>query len=234
MIDERSEEIERVWQQVARVPPLEGDAVHVWLVRIGTRSHDTGVLSAEERERADRLREPARSRFLATRAALRMRLAAYLGGAAAKLQFRYGEMGKPTLTTPHDVQFSVAHSADVALLAFARVVPVGVDLERVRSVPRHDRIAPRVFAPASAGALAALPERERDEAFIWAWTQREAYVKAIGGGVLRSPDPLPFVWPPRSYERHGWLIAPLIVDARHHACLAVGGTGRSVHLLAEG
>ena len=87
-----------------------------------------------------------------------------------------------------------------------------------------------MLASDSVLALAALPAQERDDAFIWAWTQREAYVKAIGGGVLRSHDPLPFLWPPRLHEAAGWTVVPLAADARHHACLVVEGTARPVLL----
>lgn len=231
MIDEHTEEAMHTWQRTQRVPPLESDAVHVWRVRLGGLSAPVDWLSAEERARAERLAEPARTRFLAARNALRSRLAAYLDCAPDAFDFSYGDTGKPALPAPYGLHFSVAHSADVALLAFARSVPVGVDLERLRHVPRRARIAPRVMAATSAAALATLPERERDAAFIWAWTQREAYVKAIGGGVLRSADPLPFVWPPRGYESDGWTVAPLAAEAHHHACLAVAGTGHVLHLL---
>ncbi len=234
VIDERRNESSAVWERVQQVPALAADAVHVWLVRVGVAHASTAGVSRAELERAARLSTPARRRFLAARAALRSRLAAYLACPPDKVDFSYGEMGKPALTAPHDLHFSVAHSGDIALLAFARRAPVGIDLERLRTVRRQGRIAPRVLADASAAALAQLPEQERDEAFIWAWTQREAYVKAIGGGVLRSADPLPFVWPPRLYESDGWTIAPLPIGLDHRACLAVAATERRLVLLEHG
>ncbi|MGH7444326.1 MAG: 4'-phosphopantetheinyl transferase family protein [Longimicrobiales bacterium] len=230
MIDEHTNEAMHTWQRMQRVPPLETDAVHVWRVRVGAAPAPVAGLSPGERARANRLAVPARIRFLTARSALRSRLAAYLGCEPDAVDFAYGETGKPALAPPYGLHFSVAHSADVALLAFARCAPVGVDLERLRPVPRRERIAPRVMAAASAAALEELPAHERDDAFIWAWTQREAYVKAIGGGVLRSADPLPFVWPPRGYESDGWTVAPLAADAHHHACLAVAGTGHVLRL----
>lgn len=190
-------------------------------------------LSHDEAERARTLAEPARSRFMLTRSALRTRLADYLGCAAGDVGFDYGEMGKPHLRSDERLHFSVAHTGDLALLAFAREAPVGIDIERLRSVRRQQRIARRVLAPASAEALARIPAAERDEAFIWAWTQREAYVKAIGSGLLRSPDPLPFVWPPRPYESAGWQVMPLPVATDYSACLVIHGSSRRVHLLRD-
>jgi 4'-phosphopantetheinyl transferase len=221
--DESTEEVMRSWHQVRGTPPLERGAVHVWRVRVEDATQVPPSLSAEECERASRLRGRARARFIITRSALRARLAAYLDRPPESIAFRYGATGKPMLQGVGDVHFSVAHSGDVALVAVARAAPVGVDLERIRAVPRRRRVAARVLAPASAAALDALPPERQDEAFIWAWTQREAYVKAIGGGVLRSDDPLPLVWPPRPCMRAGWSIVPLYAQPGHRACLVVGG-----------
>lgn len=227
MADERAEEVMRTWQRVRHAPALGRGGVHVWRVRVeDALDGPPASLSREECERAERLRGRARARFIATRAALRDRLASYLGRAPGSIAFRYGETGKPMLleaAAASDVHFSVAHSGDVALIAVARGPAVGVDLERIRAVPRRARVAARVLAAASAAVLESLEEDVRDEAFIWAWTQREAYVKAIGGGVLRSADPLPLVWPPRPCARAGWSIFPLEAQPHHRACLVVEG-----------
>ena len=223
MVDGRAEEVLQSWREVQRVPPLEAGAVHVWRVRVEGAVEATASLSAEENYRASRLQGRARARFIATRAALRERLAGYLGRSASSIRFEYGATGKPVLVEGEDVHFSVAHSGDVALIAAARAAAVGVDLERIRPVPRRARVAARVLAPPSATALEALDAGVRDDAFIWAWTQREAYVKAIGGGVLRSEDPLPLLWPPRQCVEAGWSIFPLAAHAGHRACLVAEG-----------
>lgn len=215
------------WQCLQRQPRLDRGCVHVWRVRIPAGEASSTGLAPEEIERASRLREPARSRFIATRRTLRSLLGGYLGRDAAALEFAYGETGKPQLSAEPQLHFSVAHSGDLALLAFAHGA-VGIDLERIRRVPRQERIAPRVLAPGSVAALAGVPLGERDDAFIWAWTQREAYVKAIGGGVLRSADPLPFLWPPRMYATPEWTIVPLAADAAHRACLVAEGEAQAL------
>ncbi len=269
MTEEHRAGMPDAWQIAQHAPPLEEDAVHVWLVpatpshpprsalsaegrtaaaghassattaraaqepagRAGAMPHGFTHLSPDEAERAGVLAEPARSRFVSTRSALRSRLADYLGCAAGDVGFEYGEMGKPHLAADARLHFSVAHTGDLALLAFAREAPVGIDIERLRGVRRQQRIARRVLAPESAEALGRLPFPERDDAFIWAWTQREAYVKAIGSGLLRAADPLPFVWPPRAYESAGWQVVPLPVSPEHRACLVTHGPPRRIHLL---
>ena len=224
MADEKADDVMRAWRRVPRAPTLQRGGVHVWRVRLGAPFVEVpSCLSPEERERAFRLQGRARARFTATRAALRDHLAGYLGRSPEAVTFRYGETGKPMLLEPEDIHFSVAHSGDVALIAIARGPALGVDLERIRTVPRRARVAARVLAPASAAMLLALPPAQQDDAFIWAWTQREAYVKAIGGGVLRSEDPLPLQWPPRRCIAEGWSIFPLEAQPQHRACLVVEG-----------
>src|SRR5690606_5421059 len=53
-------------------------------------------------------------------------------------------------------------------------------------------IARRILHPDTVALLGALPPQHRNRAFIDAWLQREAHVKAVGGGLFRTGDVLPF------------------------------------------
>lgn len=155
------------------------------------------LLSEEERARAERMRHAGtRGGFVATRGALRSILALYLGADPARLQLRYSARGKPALDAHHegDLHFSVAHSGGIALLAFARV-EVGIDIERVRRLERESRVTARLFAGRTRTLLESLPAGQRLAAFFAAWTQREALVKAVGGALMVTHDPLEFEWP---------------------------------------
>jgi 4'-phosphopantetheinyl transferase len=44
-------------------------------------------------------------------------------------------------------------------------------------------IARSFFAPAEQAALAARPLAERDRTFMTCWTRKEAFIKALGGGL---------------------------------------------------
>jgi 4'-phosphopantetheinyl transferase len=133
---------------------------------------------------------------VATRWALRSILALYLGGDPARLQLRYSTRGKPALDARHEagLHFSVAHSGGIALLAFARA-EVGIDIERVRRLAREARVTERLFAGRTRTVLESLPAAQRLDAFFAAWTQREALVKAVGGALMVTHDPLEFEWP---------------------------------------
>ena len=105
--------------------------VHVWRVRLNRRS----VLppTPEETERAARFATPALGRrYLNAHAALR----AILGSVTtAPLEFALHEKGKPYLAPAPEIRFNLSHSREMALVAVALEVEVGVDIERVRPLP---------------------------------------------------------------------------------------------------
>jgi 4'-phosphopantetheinyl transferase len=187
------------WEHVREAAPPAPGAVHIWRVPSLAPAPDARrLLDVAERERAGRLRGDARLAFEATRAALRRTLGSYLGRDPRSLRFRYGPRGKPALhgAGADAIRFSVSHSGPIALLAFTGSGDVGVDVERVRPVARLARIAARLFDPGVQALLAGLEEPERTRAFMTAWTQREAHVKAVGAGMLELRPSLRCVWPP--------------------------------------
>ena len=92
----------------------------------------------------------------------------------------------------------MSHSGSVALVAVAAGgVPIGVDVEVVRSRRNLDALAARVLAPDVYDRWRARPDDERLRAFLQEWTAKEAYLKAIGVGIvtrLAAVDPRPPQW----------------------------------------
>lgn len=176
--------------------PLEPREAHVWSVltdRVPAADAPLDdCLSEHERQRASRLRSPtARARFCATRTALRNILSLYAARPAGDLEISTNSRGKPALTGQPAVHFSLSHARDVAIIAVARL-PVGVDVEHARQPRNVDRLARRVLHEHTVATLLDLPLERRLSAFLDAWTQREAHVKAVGGGLFHTPDVLPF------------------------------------------
>lgn len=177
-------------------------SLHVW--RAVTKgpdadaAHSLASLGPDDHARASRIRDPdARARFAIARAALREILGRYTGALPDRIAFAYSETGKPTLAGGlRGPGFSISHTADLVLVAIWENGVVGIDAERVRAVARQERIERRLFPERISRRLCALPDEERRLAFFHAWTQREAYVKAIGGTLFRTDDPLPLLWPP--------------------------------------
>jgi 4'-phosphopantetheinyl transferase len=182
----------RVAGTVRAVAPVEASAaaplgvwddVQVW--RVGLDDAPAGVApTAVERERAGRMGDDLiRSRFLASRAWLRVILGRELGINAGVVRYTRSERGKPSVLHGGDLCFSLSRSAGVALVAVTRGRAVGVDVEQIRSDVDDAGLAERFFSPAEAGELRALPETERRAAFFALWVRKEAVVKATGAGL---------------------------------------------------
>ena len=140
------------------------------------------------RARGDRLRA-ARDRAAFSQAAPRCgpcrRMTA--GGPRQRLSLLAGPHGKPYLEGAGDVEFNLSHSGDLALVAVARGVRVGVDVERVRDLDDRDAIARRFFSPRERDEFTALPDGLKTTAFFRLWTCKESYIKCIGTGLSSAP-----------------------------------------------
>lgn len=115
-------------------------------------------------------------------------LGAYLGVPASAVELEHDARGKPhLLESPGSggaaLQFNWSHSGDYALIALARDVAPGVDIERLAKQPRASEIAERYFGAAEADALATLAPSARNHAFIGLWCAKEAVLKAAGAGL---------------------------------------------------
>jgi 4'-phosphopantetheinyl transferase len=169
---------------------------HVWIVPLegmpALPRHALESLSAEELERAERIIEPVmRDRFRNSRAALRALLSTCTGTVPAELAFGRTGRGKPVLLSGRSIDFSISHSRGLAVVAVA-ACPTGVDVEHLRTPLHLERTARRILHPETVAVLAGLDDRPLIEAFIGAWTLREAHVNAVGGGLFHTPDTLPF------------------------------------------
>jgi 4'-phosphopantetheinyl transferase len=160
--------------------------VQVWdAILFGVGPDVRARVSGDEQARADRFRaEHARDVFLAGRGLLRTLIAHQVGSPPQALRLDEGPHGKPFLREPlSNLRFSVSHSGDQLLLAFASARDVGVDIERVRPHVDLMGIAQRYFAPAELEALTAASQDARPAAFYSLWTRKEALLKARGQGI---------------------------------------------------
>lgn len=81
------------------------------------------------------------------------------------------------------LDFSVSHSADLALIAITVGRRVGVDVEQHDTKVRILKLATRFFSPQEAAQLVSLPESDQCAGFYRGWTSKEAYLKATGFGL---------------------------------------------------
>lgn len=170
-------------------PGLEQGEVHVWAVPLsGAVEAYEGLLSAEEIDRVERFRfADHRRRYTISRGALRIILAGYSGASPEALRFGVGRRGKPHLEGRDDLQFNLSHSGHLAMVAVG-TRPVGIDLEKVRSLESCRDIARRHFSESEFADLEGLAEDERLMGFYRCWTRKEAYIKALGEGLSLPLD----------------------------------------------
>ncbi len=235
--------------KLQRVSDLATGEVHVWGFELSDDSEHLlemhALLSDEELARAGKSRaETVRRRFIAARGTLKAILARYLDTAPERLHIVYGEHGKPRLADSHDapaLEFNLTHSEDFALLAVAVGRALGIDLECADRVQNAMRIAARSFSKQENAALLRLPAALQQRAFMLAWTRKEAYAKARGGGfaygfrnfsVALVPDePAALLADERDPDApHHWTLRDINVGAEFCAALAGSGTAMRVQL----
>src|SRR5688572_20365909 len=185
------------------------------------------LMSDEERERARRMVvDGARQLHVLARALQRTVLASYLPGVAPhELRFSRNESGRPSLAAPFDVgglDFNLAHTRGMVVLAVARGLQFGIDVEC------HDKNMPlaaarRYFSRDEVAALETLPAGLQPGRFLRLWTLKEAYLKAIGTGISGGLGGMTFHLDARgiTFERDadpgasGWWFGQFSVGAEH-------------------
>jgi 4'-phosphopantetheinyl transferase len=166
------------------------DEIHVWCIPLQGGEEERGlrhILMPDERDRADRFHFTEDcNRWIKSRSALRLILGRYLDTSPRDVRFVYGSHGKPSLDPGfhrRPLHFNLTHSADLALLAVTRAMPLGVDVECRRDIPDALQIAESYFCPDEIAELSILHRNEESDAFLRCWTRKEAYLKANGSGL---------------------------------------------------
>ena len=177
------------------------------------------LLTADEREQADRGTAIVRRRRVLSRAAVRIVLARCIGTTPAALRFVTDPCGKPRLDGPGP-HFNVSRSGDWCLIAVTSLGPVGVDVERTVALPELEGIVARRFAPADARKVLNQSGEGRLRAFYRLWTRTEAYLKASGVGLAGGLDPTagdpdPRAWTVASVGARRDLIGAVVVAGVH-------------------
>jgi 4'-phosphopantetheinyl transferase len=168
--------------------------IDVWSIPLRSskyvRRYLIDMLSDDERLRADRFHfDHHRWEFVVGRGILRILISRYLDIPAADIRFTYSDTGKPEIRKVRNVsdeilQFNLSHSEGIAVYAFTLGREIGVDLERIRPFPALERIALDNFSMEEYQELLSVDKEQRDQAFYRCWTRREAYLKAIGTGLV--------------------------------------------------
>jgi len=181
-------------------------------------------LNEEERVRADRFKFAIhRERFTRGRGMLRHLLAARLGERPQALVFSAAARGKPFLPGS-DFHFNLSHSEDRAALAFSRLASIGIDIERFDRRVDVDGLSRRCFRESEIARFEGMNEEEKQRAFFWVWTAKEARMKATGEGFHLEPQRIEVAFAdglPSRYLEPGHpaaFVRPVVLPGNETAC----------------
>ena len=165
---------------------LMSQRIDVWPFTLNhpTPSRANHILAPDEKTRWRQFYfEKHQRRFANARLQLREILSHYLGLSAAEIAFDYNKQGKPFLkNNPHALEFNLSHSSELAILAVGQSLPLGVDVEFFSARP-YLGLAKQLFSQREIQALHQVAPHLQPLAFFHMWTQKEAFIKAVGLGL---------------------------------------------------
>ena len=178
-------------------------------------------LTPEERQRADRFRQPAdRLRFLYGRLLLHW-VSHRLMGQSAELVT--GPYGKPDFPADTGWHVNLSHAGAWVLVVVDRQ-PVGIDVESSPANLLLDTLLPTVCSVAEQQYVRG--SKNATVAFLQLWTRKEALLKAIGRGLVDKLDTVPAldgraVIPDAiDASEINWRVGSFFVDSVHVAAVA--------------
>lgn len=183
------------WRCVGPTSLARGEC-HVWWA--WSNRFPTGLWSLcdrAERARAARfVHARDRMQYLSAHSLARVVAGAHLGREPAGLRFVArctscgGPHGKPRLDEPGvDLELSLSHSGTRVVVAVARGVPVGVDVEQTSPPAQEAPPVEVMLSSRERQVWEGLAPRERDPALFRYWVRKEAVLKATGHGLAVSP-----------------------------------------------
>ncbi len=178
------------WVSPKTFPDLNEHEIHIWRVSLSCEAAKIAelepLLSPDELSKADRfVFDKDRWSYIAGRGTLRNILSHYVFADPVMLEFAYAKNGKPALGGRHaasQLKFNLTHAQDLMLVAVSSTEELGIDIESLRDVA-YDEMAEQFFSDEEVAALRSVPKHLQTEAFFSCWTQKEAYIKALGEGL---------------------------------------------------
>jgi 4'-phosphopantetheinyl transferase len=187
-------------------------------------SEAEACLSDSERARAHAFRFPIhQERYIRGRAMMRHLLAGHLGTSPDQVELVTEERGKPHLRGG-ELHFNLSHSGGSAVLAISRIPSIGIDIECFDRAIDVDGLSRRCFRPAERRRFAEMTAEEKQRAFFWTWTAKEARMKATGEGFRLEPQRIEIAfsgeWPEFCLEPRTPLayVRPVVLPGWQAAC----------------
>lgn len=181
------------WQRPPQALILSDDELHLWRFNLDCPEPEQELmlelLTPDEIARAKRLLDPMkRKQFIVARGCLRQILGTYLIIDPRQIRFQYNKQGKPALANsqPASLSFNLSHSWNLGVLAVVKDSAVGIDIEKIEAALNFSQLAERYFTKQEQIQLRQYPPERRRRGFYRLWTQKEALLKAAGGGFQKD------------------------------------------------
>ena len=169
---------------------IDNGDIDIWYVDLdqADQTQWRDVLTASDWARAERyVHLLHRNRFAQARFSLRILLGAYCAQPPDSLKFINNTHGKPALTNFYRLSFNLSRSGNIAVIAIGRQLEIGVDIEQFIAPNNPRELARTVFSEEENNAFSGLPDDVLARTFLTCWTRKEAYLKAIGTGLVIDP-----------------------------------------------
>ncbi len=172
---------------------IDAGQLHLWQIPLTDAPESLETLRSwlsetERRRAASFLLDCQAERYITCHAAVRQILGCYAELPPEAVHIEIRADGKPCLAGRHngaDLRFNLSHSGDLALLAVALNVEVGVDVEQLRCISSFDRMVQRCLERTERERVTACSPADRVHQFLRYWTHKEAYLKTYGLGLRR-------------------------------------------------
>jgi 4'-phosphopantetheinyl transferase len=169
--------------------------IHVWWSYLDQPAEVTDkcyeILSEPQRARISRYKTvQLRNRQTVSDGSLTSPVGGYLNEDPGHIELQFAKFGKPFLVRSAggiNLQFSVSHSSQIGVYAFARDRLIGVDVEEM--VPRADweGVLAMYLSEYERVWFSRLASPRKPEMSYRLWTIKEAYLKAVRIGLSISP-----------------------------------------------
>ncbi len=118
---------------------------------------------------------------------LKIILSRYMNCKPEEIILSANKFGKPEIVSESRLKFNYSHSGEMIVYAFNMDSDIGIDLEKIVTVPDIDQLAMQIFSSREIILLKSIHnETDKLTFFYQVWTRKEALLKAIGTGLTND------------------------------------------------
>jgi len=127
--------------------------------------------------------ETLQKKYINMRGILRKILASYINVEPQNLVIKIAEYGKP-FVEKDSIFFNLSHKDNQFVLAVNNAGEIGIDLEQSKKRKSISGLVEKCFSETESLYWNALPEELKTKSFYHFWVRKEAFVKAVGRGIV--------------------------------------------------